>query len=82
MKKTPMLDCEHVLTRLWEFIDGELADETDAAVRRHLEQCSRCYPQYNFERAYAELLRRIALRMDPPTLRSRVLEGLLREQLA
>lgn len=76
------LSCDEVMARLWEFLDGELAPETDATVREHLEQCSRCYPQYDFQRAYAELLRRVAQRMDPPGLRRRVLQRLLDEQVA
>jgi mycothiol system anti-sigma-R factor len=81
MRRTAMLPCEHVLARLWEYIDGELEPETELAVQRHLEQCARCYPQYNFERAYTEMLRRMAQRMDPPALRSRVLQRLLEEQV-
>ena len=81
MKKMAMLPCEQVLARLWEFLDGELEPGMEDAVRRHLEQCARCFPQYDFERAYAEMLRRIAQRMDPPGLRPRVLERLLREQV-
>lgn len=81
MNERDMLSCHDVLARLWEFLDGELNPETDAAVRQHLEQCSRCYPQYDFQRAYAEMLRRVAQRMDPPGLRGRVLQRLLDDQV-
>lgn len=54
-----MIPCEEALGRLWELIDGELVPEDEVAVRWHVETCSRCYPQYDFQRAYLELLRRV-----------------------
>jgi len=47
-----MVRCEHVLERLWDFLDGELSPEDEAAVKKHLDICNRCYPQYYFQRAY------------------------------
>lgn len=80
MRKMSMLPCDQVLNRLWELMDGELSPDMDAAVREHLERCNACYPQYDFQRAYAEMLRNVARRMDPPGLRRRVLVRLLEEQ--
>lgn len=81
MKNSAMLSCDDVLDSLWELLDGELTRDMENAVQRHLERCERCYPQYDFQRAYAEMLRRVAQRMDPPHLRSRVLKRLLAEQV-
>ena len=69
-----MISCEEALEHLWELIDGELAPEDEAAVRWHVEVCSRCYPNYNFQRAYLKLLRRIRRGESPsPELRERLL---------
>ncbi len=53
-----MIRCEEAMARLWEFLDGELEDVEEAAVRKHLEVCHRCYPKYDFQRAYFEYMRR------------------------
>ena len=73
-----MMPCEHVLARLWEYLDGELPADDDEAVRRHLEVCTRCYPRYNFQRAYLEYVRRIREKGSaPPALRRRLFQRLL-----
>jgi len=72
-----MISCEEALGHLWELIDGELAPEDETAVRRHVEVCSRCYPRYDFQRAYLSLLGRIRRGEGPsPELRRR-LAGLI-----
>jgi len=76
-----MMPCEHVLDRLWEYLDSELTAEDEAQVRKHLEICSRCYPQYDFRRAYLEYTRRIQEREHaPPELRRRLFQKLLEQE--
>jgi len=78
MEAMGMIPCEHVLDRLWDFIDGELSTADEEAVKRHLEICNRCYPQYNFQRAYFEYTRRIQDRdQAPPSLHRRLFEAIL-----
>jgi anti-sigma factor (TIGR02949 family) len=74
-----IMPCEHVMERLWEFVDGELPGDEEQAVREHLEMCGRCFPQYDWHRAYARFVHSAAKRMDNPALRRRVFEALLRE---
>jgi anti-sigma factor (TIGR02949 family) len=52
MKRVGGISCEDALARLWEFLDDELPPQEEAAVRKHLEICNRCYPKYDFQRAY------------------------------
>ena len=73
-----MMKCEHVLERLWEFVDGELPAAEEQAVREHLEVCGRCFPQFDWHRAYARFVHGAATRMDNPVLRRRVFAALLR----
>lgn len=76
-----MVRCEHVLERLWDFLDGELSPEDEAAVKKHLDICNRCYPQYDFQRAYFEYARRIRDREHaPPTMRHRLFEKILEQE--
>ena len=51
---TPMLDCRAVMRQLWDFLDGELTPHHVAAIEAHLKMCSRCYPQFEFERTFLD----------------------------
>lgn len=51
-----MLDCESVMRQLWDYLDGELTPERMAAIRAHIELCKRCYPQYEFERSFLDVV--------------------------
>jgi anti-sigma factor (TIGR02949 family) len=47
------IDCGGVMAQLYEYLDGELDDPaTMEKIRVHLEKCRRCYPRYNFEKAF------------------------------
>jgi mycothiol system anti-sigma-R factor len=75
-----VIQCEEALQRLWEFLDGELQPKDEAEVRRHLEMCSRCYPRYDFQRAYFELMDRLKGRDSVPNgLRRQLFERILAE---
>ena len=75
-----MIRCEEALARLWEFLDGELEATSEDAVQSHLEMCSRCYPRYDFQKAYFELMSRVQKREAMSTQRRRQLfERILEE---
>lgn len=80
MNETKRIPCERVLPRLWEYIDGELTPERREEIRAHLEVCSRCFPQYDFRRAFRTFLRRQATQPVPTNLRRRIFERLLEEE--
>ena len=50
----PMLDCESVMRQLWDYLDVELTPDSMVAIRAHVEMCTRCYPQYEFERSFLD----------------------------
>lgn len=56
--KAPMLDCGAVMRQLWDYLDGELTPERSEAIRQHVEKCSRCKPQTEFERTFLEAIAR------------------------
>lgn len=80
MKMMGSMSCSEVTKRLWAFLDGELDLASEGEVRAHLEMCQRCYPRYDFQRAYFHLMQRLAKAPpDAGTVRSRVFEALLAE---
>jgi anti-sigma factor (TIGR02949 family) len=77
------VDCETVMRQLWDYLDGELTAERMAAIRAHLAVCARCYPQYEFERAFLAALDRAQRQpSDPRALSARVMSALQAEGLA
>ncbi len=73
------VDCSAVLLQLWEYLDGELGQERMRAVRTHLALCSKCYPQYDFEKAFLEALADCRCTTCAPTdVRCRVMDALRR----
>jgi anti-sigma factor (TIGR02949 family) len=80
MNRPEMIPCDHVIAKLWEYIDGELTEESAAQVREHLDICSRCFPQYDFQRAFKEFTHRSAQKPTPPELRRRVFEAIIAEE--
>lgn len=68
-----MVDCQHVMKRMWEYLDGELAEQEAAELREHLAMCARCNPQYRFQLAFLELVVRAGAARGPrPEFRRRL----------
>lgn len=82
MKDGTMIPCDQVITKLWEYLDRELAEDTAGRVEAHLAICARCFPQYDFQRAYREYLRQVERESVPPELRHRIFESILAEEAA
>lgn len=80
MNDETMIPCDQVVAKLWEYLDRELSPQASAEVERHLEVCRRCFPQYDFQRAYRDYLRRVEREPVPPELRQRIFEALLAEE--
>jgi mycothiol system anti-sigma-R factor len=82
MKDGTMIPCDQVVAKLWEYLDQELAPEASAQVQQHLEICRRCFPQYDFQRAYRVYLLQVQRESVPPALRHRIFEAILAEEAA
>ncbi len=75
-----MISCDEALERLFEYLDGELEDETEEKVARHFEICRRCYPRLSFEKAFQDALHRVKQGEEAPReVKDRVLEILSQE---
>ncbi len=74
------IDCGGVMQQLYEYIDEELDEETVKKIRQHLEKCQRCYPRYNFEKAFLRFLGDQGRVAAPPELRRKIFAGILAEE--
>jgi anti-sigma factor (TIGR02949 family) len=65
--------CEHVLARVYEFLDHELDDASGDAIRRHLVDCEPCLDRFDVEQALKSLVNRKCGGDKAPTqLRTRI----------
>lgn len=74
----PMMDCEPVLQQLWDYLDGELTTERRAEIVAHLQVCGRCFPTFQFEKAFLQAVQRAGAESPPSRggLREQVLAAL------
>ena len=76
----PMIPCEEVLEKLYEYLDGELELVESEEMARHFEMCANCYPALAFEKSFLEALERTQRgTATPEPLRAKVLEALRKE---
>lgn len=80
--KTPPggIDCAGVVARLYEYIDEELDEETVWKIRGHLELCKKCYPHYDFEKAFLRFLSEHGRVEAPPELKRKIFQCILEEE--
>ena len=81
MESMGMISCHEALSKLWEYLDGELPPEDEAAVKRHLDICDRCFPHYDFQSAYFEYTRQIKEQEHaPPSLKKKLFRRILEQE--
>ena len=70
-------DCEHVLSRVYEFLDNELDAATGDAIRHHLAMCEPCLERFDVEEAVKSLVhRRCGGEVAPSYLRAKIVSQL------
>lgn len=75
------IECTGVVERLYEYLDEELDDPMLVErIRKHLEICQRCHPQYRFEEAFLEFVSEMGRANMPPELRGKVFRRILEEE--
>ncbi len=67
-------DCSEVLGLVYDFLDGELADdEMRRSIAQHLDECGPCLRQYGLEQAVKALVHRsCACESAPDRLRVQI----------
>ena len=56
-------DCIEALSKLYEYLDGELAEQDSAKVQQHMEVCQGCYPFLQFCSSFQDAVHRAASRI-------------------
>ena len=70
----PADDCEHMLERVYQFLDHELDTASSDEIRQHLVACEPCLDRYDVEQAVKTLVNRsCGGDVAPDHLRSKVL---------
>ena len=52
-----MISCQEALEKVYEYLDGELGGAEYEEVREHVKICRKCYPFFDFERAFLDFVR-------------------------
>ncbi len=53
-----VLECSEALLRVFEFLDGEMAEADHAAIRAHLDACAECLRQYDVDQMVKLVVKR------------------------
>jgi mycothiol system anti-sigma-R factor len=71
------IECEHVLERVYEFLDHEVDTATGDEIRQHLSDCEPCLDRFDVEQAVKALVHRSCGNdRAPSSLRLRIVEQL------
>ena len=69
--------CGEVLQRVFEYLDGEMAELDCAKIRVHLEECRGCLDEYQQDELLKALVRRsCGCEAAPAELRSRIMASI------
>lgn len=72
-KKAPAeIDCFEAITQLYEYLDGNIDEESRASVEHHLHHCRDCFSRAEFERALTERIRESQKGKAPKSLQKRL----------
>ena len=67
-------DCNDVLDRVYDYLDGELDDDWYVEIRRQLDECGPCLKQYGLDQIVKQLVaRHCGCDPVPEDLRAKVL---------
>ncbi len=70
------VDCAEALSRLFEFLDAEVAEPDGDRIRQHLADCEPCLAEYDVEDHLKKLVRRSCLDAAPAELHLRIRQQL------
>jgi anti-sigma factor (TIGR02949 family) len=65
------IECEEAVSRLLEYLDGELNEPAGSQVERHLKTCRECFGRAEFEQRVRRLVAETGSAPAPESLRRR-----------
>lgn len=72
--------CREALHRLYDFLDGELTEQTLGEIRRHLDECQPCLHAFDFEFELRQMIATKCREHAPVHLRERIAAAIRLEQ--
>jgi mycothiol system anti-sigma-R factor len=67
-------NCDDVLLRIYQYLDGEMGEVDCEKIRQHLEDCQPCLKEYDLDQALKALIRRSCrCETAPETLRTQIM---------
>ena len=69
-------DCTEALSRLFEFLDSEVAEADADRIRQHLADCEPCLSEFDVEHHLKKLVRRSCSEVAPIQLHVRIRQQL------
>lgn len=77
MNSLDRYDCEQVFARLNDYLDRELSPEESRRVQGHLQVCTRCAAEFEFEASLLKEIRMKVCRIQVPAkLKANVLKAI------
>ena len=72
------VDCEAVMAKLYEFLDGEIDQSRRQELEGHLHGCVSCFEAFDFEAELREMIKSKLAKDEccPDSLRQKVLDAL------
>jgi mycothiol system anti-sigma-R factor len=68
-----MIDCREAVRRMWDYLDRALEPRPLGELEQHLDRCTRCCGELEFNRHLREMVaERQAAPIVPPELRQRM----------
>ena len=72
-----VVECSEALLRVFEFLDGEMAEADQAAVQAHLDACAECLRQFDIDQMVKVVVKRSCQPASAPAhLRASIVQRL------
>jgi len=75
-----MIKCEEVLRALYEYIDKELDEVSQAEIEEHLSLCNHCRRYHEFEVALKQLIHQSSFQEKAPEILKKRITEMLDEE--
>lgn len=72
------IDCDAVMRRLFDYLDGEVEIAAEDEIHHHIEECRSCFTRVEFEKQLKSRVRGAGKDAAPESLRDRI-AGLMSE---
>ena len=66
------IDCKEVVKKLFEYLDGELDENTHADIEHHMHSCRSCFSRAEFEAELKKKVKANAEEKAPDELKNRI----------